>query len=153
MMATTPALEWDKSLSNVSIVFRRVVRRARLRTIKDGSSVSHSAPTLVGNFTNVFTKDNLRFAVNACIFGAANTTDSISTPCSSSTVCEPLEAALGDGMQTPLKTDQYSYCSANDSSFLGSNLGTCQGCLKLNGDTFYLSNCIALPIFDFGNVD
>ncbi|KAL2068249.1 hypothetical protein VTL71DRAFT_16347 [Oculimacula yallundae] len=83
---------------------------------------------------------NLRFAFNSCIFGTANTTSSISTPCSTGAVCGHIQKALGDGMGTPLTTGQYSYCTAYDDSFLGSTLDTCRSCLKLNNDAAYLSN-------------
>ncbi|KAG4437241.1 hypothetical protein IFR05_007257 [Cadophora sp. M221] len=83
---------------------------------------------------------NLRYAFNTCIFSTTNASDSLSTPCSSSTVCEPLRKALSDGMGTPLTTGQYSYCSAYDNSFLGSNLDTCRDCLRFNNNAFYLSN-------------
>jgi len=83
---------------------------------------------------------NLRYAFNTCIFGTANASDSLSTPCSTSTVCEPLRKALSDGMGTPLTTGQYSYCSAYENSFLGSSLDTCRDCLKSNSNALYLSN-------------
>ncbi|KAH7321654.1 hypothetical protein BKA65DRAFT_512689 [Rhexocercosporidium sp. MPI-PUGE-AT-0058] len=83
---------------------------------------------------------NLRFAFNSCIFGTANATDSFSTPCSTSTACGPIQKALGDGMGTPTTSQQYSYCSAYDNSFMGSSLDTCRDCLKLNSDASYLSN-------------
>jgi len=83
---------------------------------------------------------NLRYAFNSCIFGTTNATDSFSTPCSSSTVCGPLQNSLGDGMETPSTSSQYSYCTAYDNSFLGSSLDTCRDCLKLNSNAMYLSN-------------
>lgn len=97
--------------------------------------------------TDFLYKDNLRFAFNTCIFGTTNASDSLSTPCSSSTVCEPLRKALSDGMGTPLTTSQYSYCSAYDNSFLGSNLDTCRDCLRFNSNAFYLSNCTVHLIY------
>ncbi|KAF8865834.1 hypothetical protein BDZ45DRAFT_735774 [Acephala macrosclerotiorum] len=84
---------------------------------------------------------NLRYAFNTCVYAATNASDPISTPCSTDTVCAPLQSALEQGMQD-LSTmgGQYAYCSANNNAFVGSNLRTCQSCLRENSDVFYLSN-------------
>jgi len=84
---------------------------------------------------------NLRYAFNTCIYAATNASDPISTPCSTDTVCAPLQSALEQGMQDPSTMGgQYQYCSANNNAFVGSNLGICQSCLRENSDVFYLSN-------------
>ncbi|CZR59234.1 uncharacterized protein PAC_09126 [Phialocephala subalpina] len=84
---------------------------------------------------------NLRYAFNTCIYAATNASDPISTPCSTNTVCAPLQSALQTGMQDPSTMGgQYSYCTSNNNAFVGSNLGICQSCLRENSDVFYLSN-------------
>lgn len=87
--------------------------------------------------------DNLRFALNTCIYGEANATDPVNTPCSTELDCGPMEGALQDGMSDPSTAQEYSYCSAYDNSFVGSSLSRCTQCLSTGGDDlFYMSNCM-----------
>jgi hypothetical protein len=91
--------------------------------------------------SNSQNEDNLRFAFNTCVFETANSTDPITTTCSTDAVCGPLAAALEDGMQNPSTLHEFSYCSAYDNSFLGTYLSTCTDCLRGSADQVYLANC------------
>jgi hypothetical protein len=44
-------------------------------------------------------------------------------------------------MQTPSVANQYGYCEANSSSFMGSFQQTCENCLRDTTETLYLANC------------
>ncbi|KUJ19966.1 uncharacterized protein LY89DRAFT_716439 [Mollisia scopiformis] len=84
---------------------------------------------------------NLRYAFDTCIYAATNASDPISTPCSTDTVCAPLQSALEEGIQdASTMGDEYSYCAADNNAFVGPNLGACQTCLRENSNVFYLSN-------------
>ena len=85
--------------------------------------------------------DNLRYSFNACIFGATNTTDPVTTPCSLDTACGPIQGAMLEGMSNPATLQQYSYCSAYDNSFVGAFLGTCGTCLTETTNAVIFSNC------------
>lgn len=141
-MKITPPAPWDQNSKDVSIVSKAAVLQLRVNTTRGGIFVS---PVLfcLRVFTPIQATDNLRYAFNSCIFGSTNATDTLSTPCSSSTVCGPLQKSLGDGMGTPLTSSQYSYCSSYDNSFLGSSLEICQDCLKVGSNTVYLTNCMS----------
>lgn len=95
--------------------------------------------------TYVFASDNLRYAFDTCIYGYANATEPISTPCSTDTVCAPLQAALEDNMQDPSGGTQYSYCSASNSSFQSAALQPCSSCFRETADEVYFANCTANP--------
>ena len=97
-----------------------------------------------GSVADSLRTDNLRYAFNTCVFGTANATDPISTPCSIDTVCGPLEGALTYGMPNMSDVAEYSYCSAHDNSFLGSYLQPCEQCLRENDEVFYFSNCMTI---------
>ncbi len=95
-------------------------------------------------------QDNLRFALNACLFAASNATDPISTPCSTNTACGPLQDALESGMQTPSTMSQYGYCSVEQNQFQGTYLGNCESCFRENDQQLsYLSNCKYLSLFHY----
>lgn len=146
-MVTTATVQSGPNSRVVSTVSREAVLRVRTRTTRAGIFVSQRTSLFECTVLLTFQlKDNLRFAFNSCIFGTTNATDTISTPCSTSSACGPIQKALGDGMGTPLTTGQYSYCTAYDNSFLGSSLDVCRDCLKLNNDASYLSNCTFCPI-------
>lgn len=143
-IVTTPKVQSGPNSRAVSTVFKGAVHLLQMRTTKDGFFVSDEPVFWIYQLTNLLFQDNLRFAFNSCIFGTANTTDSISTPCSTSSVCGPLQNAIGDGMGTPTTSGQYSYCTAYDNSFMGGSLDTCRDCLRINNDANYLSNCMTL---------
>jgi hypothetical protein len=84
-------------------------------------------------------KDNLRFALNSCIFGNSNLTRPIYR-CSAEPICGHLQRALDDRMEDPTLADQYTYCSAYDNSFLSTSLALCEACLREANEAF-LSNC------------
>ena len=126
----------------VSIVCK-IAHSAHLdKVTRHGSSVSLAQKQLIVlNLTHA--TDNLRFALNTCIYGEANATDPVNTPCSTDLDCGPMQGALQDGMSDPSTAQEYSYCSAYDNSFVGSSLSRCSQCLSTGGDDlFYMSNCM-----------
>lgn len=83
---------------------------------------------------------NIRFAFNTCMFNSANASDVVSTPCILSSVCSPLQGAMESEMDDYSVPLQYSYCSANGTTFASTYFDSCQSCLRDNDDTYYLSN-------------
>lgn len=85
--------------------------------------------------------DNLRYAVNSCVYGLQNASDPLSSPCSIQTSCGPLVGAFQDGMEAPSLENKYSYCEAFGGSFQGPRLASCQKCLRLTDEQKYMGNC------------
>jgi len=85
--------------------------------------------------------DNLRYTISSCLFGFANATDAVSTPCSTSQSCGHLQKALESNDLDPTAGSPYSYCSADNNAFLGSYHDKCTTCLRNSGDEKYLANC------------
>jgi len=82
----------------------------------------------------------MRFAIDSCIFEYQNSTDPISTPCSTDTACGPLSEALENGNLDPTTESGYGYCSADENAFLGTFNQECVSCLQA-GNTKILANC------------
>lgn len=85
--------------------------------------------------------DNLRYTLSSCLFGFANATDAVSTPCSTSESCAHLQEALENDNLDPAAGHPYSYCSADNNAFLGSYHDKCSSCLGSSSDEKYLANC------------
>ncbi|RDL35225.1 uncharacterized protein BP5553_07156 [Venustampulla echinocandica] len=83
---------------------------------------------------------NLRYALGSCLFGFANASDAVSTPCSTSTACGPLQKAIENADLVPSNEGTYSYCTADDHAILGSFQPKCTKCLQDSGVEVYLSN-------------
>lgn len=145
-MAIIPPIQLGRSSRHASIVCRTVLPRTRGRTIKRGTSVSVKPFIHLKDHVLTANKlDNLRYAFNACIYGAANSTDPINSPCSLDTACAPIQGAMRDGMGNPATLQEYSYCSAYDNSFLGQFLGACGTCLTETTTEVIFSNCMIPP--------
>lgn len=85
--------------------------------------------------------DNVRYAIDSCLFGFANATDPITTPCSTDNACGPLREALEYGNLIPSNETMYSYCNADNNALLGSSGPKCLSCLQTASDEHYLANC------------
>ncbi|KAH6684369.1 hypothetical protein B0J14DRAFT_10593 [Halenospora varia] len=83
---------------------------------------------------------NLRYGFDACLFKFSNTTDAISTPCSTDKSCEPLKNALETGDLNQSNENQYGYCTADSNTFRGNFFGKCKECLSQVDDEKYLAN-------------
>jgi len=84
--------------------------------------------------------DNIRYAFDNCIFGFPDANGIPSTPCSTSTACGALEAALtGDDLK-PNNLD-YSYCDVDGSIMTSPMVEKCMSCVGATGDKAYLVNC------------
>ncbi|KAH6854303.1 hypothetical protein B0I37DRAFT_26105 [Chaetomium sp. MPI-CAGE-AT-0009] len=84
---------------------------------------------------------NLRYTTAYCVFGYPNATDVQSSPCTTSTACGRLQAAMEHGIVDPKGTTAYSYCSAGDGDAMDfSHFDTCIPCISALGTTEYLAN-------------
>lgn len=87
------------------------------------------------------TADNVRYAVDVCLYSFPATPKSRSSPCDIDFACAPLKKALISGGLEPSNDTAYGYCSADGGNFLGSNLAPCIQCLQSTTDQVYTSNC------------
>lgn len=85
--------------------------------------------------------DNSRYAMSYCVFGFPNATGVGSSPCMTTTACEPLQASLEYGIREPQDSTQYGYCSVNGSAMTHSTYSNCLECIGTTGETQFLSNC------------
>jgi hypothetical protein len=92
-------------------------------------------------FTDSPLQDNMRYALSTCLFGFRNNSDSVFTPCSTSTACGPLRVAVGNADLIPENEDTYSFCSADEHAMMGGSELRCKQCLKGSPET-YLGNCM-----------
>lgn len=91
--------------------------------------------------TDILLLDNLRFAVDVCLYGFPRSPDAISSPCDIDHVCGPLGDALTyDGLKTE-KKQNFEYCSAADNTFTGPSVEACYKCLQTSPEQNYLANC------------
>ncbi|KAI1856096.1 hypothetical protein JX265_011811 [Neoarthrinium moseri] len=83
---------------------------------------------------------NLRYTFDYCIFGFPNATNVASTPCSTSTACGGLEAALtSDGLDaTDLQS--YGYCDADGAAMGGPSVSKCIACVAASDGQDYMAN-------------
>ncbi|KAI1113756.1 hypothetical protein F5Y14DRAFT_204783 [Nemania sp. NC0429] len=82
---------------------------------------------------------NLRYTFDNCIFGFPNATGNPSTPCSTSTACGALEAALtGDDLR-PSHLD-YSYCDVDGGVMTSTSVTRCTSCIAASDDQGFLVN-------------
>ncbi|KAI1824627.1 hypothetical protein F4861DRAFT_538769 [Xylaria intraflava] len=82
---------------------------------------------------------NLRYAFDNCIFGFPNATSISSTPCSTSTACGVLEAALTKDNTNPNYPD-YSYCDADGGAVTRSSITKCESCIQASENQRFLVN-------------
>ena len=87
--------------------------------------------------------DNLRYAVDVCVFAFANTTSGSSSPCALDQTCGPMKEALEAGNMDPAKANGFEYCTLSDGVF-PSQGSSCSQCLGLSPGRKYLSNCAFL---------
>jgi hypothetical protein len=88
--------------------------------------------------------DNLRYSINTCLFSYPQKPPggALDSPCLINYGCSPLQAPLTADKLVANPDDAWDYCSADSSSFMGSNLGSCISCLQSSTDQVYLSNCM-----------
>ncbi|KAB5575991.1 hypothetical protein GE09DRAFT_1184861 [Coniochaeta sp. 2T2.1] len=85
---------------------------------------------------------NMRYSLSYCIYGypsADNASHAITSPCITSFACEPLTGPLQDGILST-NSDQYGYCSANNSAATHQVFTRCSSCIAAGGETQYLTN-------------
>ncbi|CAJ2507516.1 Uu.00g087020.m01.CDS01 [Anthostomella pinea] len=82
---------------------------------------------------------NLKYTFDYCVFGYPNATDIASTPCSTSTACGDLEAALTDG-QLNANTQDYAYCAVDGGAMTGPVVSKCLSCVSASDDQEFLAN-------------
>ncbi|KAF4632361.1 hypothetical protein G7Y89_g5766 [Cudoniella acicularis] len=83
---------------------------------------------------------NLRYALSSCLFGFANASDAVSTPCSTSTACGPLRNAIENANLVASNEQTYSYCSVDNDAINDSVEPKCTECLRASGNEIILSN-------------
>ncbi|KAI3321775.1 hypothetical protein HD806DRAFT_536869 [Xylariaceae sp. AK1471] len=81
---------------------------------------------------------NLRYTFDNCIFGFPHA-KGLSTPCSTSTACGALEAALTGDDLSPSHLD-YSYCDVDGGVMTGPSITKCVSCVGASEDQSYLAN-------------
>ncbi|CAG8977756.1 hypothetical protein HYALB_00010977 [Hymenoscyphus albidus] len=82
---------------------------------------------------------NMRFALGTCLFGFRNNSDAVSSPCSTSTSCVPLQGAIEHSNLDP-DENPYTFCNADSNSMMGTTLQKCEQCLQSGKTEVYLSN-------------
>jgi hypothetical protein len=87
--------------------------------------------------------DNYRFSITSCLFDfpAKIENVSIDNSCLAEDRCQPLKTALTDDHLNPTTSDPYSYCKADNASFVGRHLRPCLDCLRSSKEQAYLANC------------
>ncbi|KAM0158915.1 hypothetical protein ACHAPG_003851 [Botrytis cinerea] len=83
---------------------------------------------------------NIRYTLASCLYGFANATDTIATPCSTSKACGPFQLSIEDGNFITKNETAYGYCSANYNSILSGGTSACKSCLQAGNTESYLSN-------------
>lgn len=83
---------------------------------------------------------NLRYAFDHCIFAYPNASDVGLGPCSTSTACGSLQAALTDGELNADTLVQYGYCDADGSAMTGESYGKCLSCIAADHAQSYMVN-------------
>ena len=110
--------------------------------IRNGFYVRSQHSNLMVSTLTVMIQDNMRYALSTCLFNFRNNSDSVSTPCSTSTACGPLKVAIGNADLVPKDEDTYSFCSADSHALLGESESKCTQCLR-DSPEVYLSNCMS----------
>jgi hypothetical protein len=88
----------------------------------------------------LYIQDNLRYTFDYCIFGYPNASNIASTPCSTSTACGGLEAALTYDSLDKDNVQSYGYCTADGSAMSGQFVSKCQACVAASDDQGYMTN-------------
>ncbi|GKT77795.1 hypothetical protein ColTof4_10218 [Colletotrichum tofieldiae] len=70
--------------------------------------------------------DNIRYAVDVCIFDFPEAISNINSPCIINSACRPLKNALTTGLTTPDADTAYDYCTADGERFSSTNWWSCQ---------------------------
>lgn len=97
------------------------------------------------DLTQILVSDNLRFAVDVCLWGFPGKAETASSPCNLASTCGPLESVFKKGIPDPSKGDQYGYCAASDGSMGSNKLAGCRECLRTTSNQAYLANCKCRP--------
>ncbi len=98
-------------------------------------------PSTLWSSTNLsFVIDNLRYALDTCLFGFANSSDFVSSPCATDSSCGPLRTSLESDNLTQ-SSSEFGYCTADNSAFLGASNGRCTNCLRDTDNQVYFANC------------
>lgn len=108
--------------------------------ISNGSCVSLHSTWYLACLADRSQLDNMRFALDTCLFGFRNNTDAVSTPCSTSNSCGPLQGAIEHANLDP-DENPYTFCNADGNSMMGGAPQKCEQCLQSGGTEVYLSNC------------
>ncbi|TPX09675.1 uncharacterized protein E0L32_009148 [Thyridium curvatum] len=87
-------------------------------------------------------KDNVRYAVNVCLFGFPNATQGTSSPCNMDLTCRPLQTPLKAGISEPSRSTEFQYCGADHALYGGNTISSCEQCLQMGNEKTYLSNFI-----------
>lgn len=90
--------------------------------------------------TNKYTSDNLRYASATCLFDYPKHRVNSTASCDLDSACKPLQTSLEAGLGTQTGAADFSYCSADDSAFHGSNINNCVTCLQSSSSS-YVANC------------
>ena len=90
--------------------------------------------------------DNIRFAVDVCLYGFPRPPDAISSPCDIGDVCGPLGDALTFDRLRTEDEQGFGYCNAADGTFTDSRVEACYQCLQTSPEQNYLANCTLLPV-------
>lgn len=93
---------------------------------------------LMPNLTSI--QDNLRYASATCLFDYPEHRANSTASCDLDTACKPLQKAVETGLSSQTGAADFSYCSADDSAFHGSNIDNCVTCLQSSSSS-YVANC------------
>ncbi|OAA61717.1 hypothetical protein SPI_04576 [Niveomyces insectorum RCEF 264] len=86
---------------------------------------------------------NLRYTVDVCLFLdpiSPPTSTSSSSPCASTSYCQPLRTALETGNLNGSNASEFAYCTADSGVFEGTALNDCIQCLQADAKQTYLAN-------------
>lgn len=86
-------------------------------------------------------QDNVRYAVDVCVYGFPNATKSVSSPCDIDYACQPLKSALEIGGLNPENATEFDYCDADDGKFSGAQVEACIQCFDSSSSQAFMANC------------
>ncbi|KKY33089.1 putative exo-alpha-sialidase neuraminidase [Diaporthe ampelina] len=87
---------------------------------------------------------NLRYASATCLFDYPKHRANSTASCDLDTACKPLQTAVETGLGTQAGDSDFSYCSADDSAFYGSNIDNCVTCLQSSSSSYVANFLVAL---------
>lgn len=86
--------------------------------------------------------DNLRYALDVCLFDSPKAVNSGPvSPCASNKSCKNLKDSLTGDDLAPTQNGTWDYCFADNGAFMGSDRATCMQCLRDTQDQTYMANC------------